>query len=971
MLLMITSQQLLRAYVQLVRRASRAGIVSLYLPSSQTPPGQPILLHDGTPPALPELANEEAAERFTARVAAAKSGQETSPTRIESQLAAGVLIRVPTIESLLSFDADARPTRERRNLAELHGVAGSAWLGLRMNGSRAGDIQDFSALFNPAGDRESWTWMLAVGGALAWHDRRVSTMVNDPVSQLPGRNAAQEMLRQAMHRASKSGNTVGLLLANPDHFVVVNQRFGREAGDTAIREIAARVRSRLRPEDFICRYGGAIFGVLVADAVPDAVSAAASRLRPALTEEAYLDGAVRLGFSFGVATLTPTRDEDAEAAALTLIRRADSALNAAKLAGGGQIVSWQPGAKFEEIGQHDRLSGIFTANLTKDYRNMLLLWDTVGIVASNPDFDALAHDVLRKLASAFQPDRLALFEQVEEGNPRLRHGLERQTGDGKLDEPTEDPTFHLDHLSLLQEALDTGLPAHGTGDGRVGYAFSLTADSRCLGALYMEGREEPFSVDASDLIFLKGLADQLAVSLDRARLLEQDKLRQEQESQRLRHELEELREALEQQQLVHCSKGMDSLFTTLRQVAPTDATVLITGESGTGKELIARTVHQLSRRRHKPMVVIDCTAIATSLMESELFGHEKGAYTGADRRSAGRLAEADGGTIVLDEIGELPLQVQSKLLRFVQERQYTPVGSSKPLEVDARVVAVTNRDLTTEVAAGRFREDLYHRLNVVRLVVPPLRERPEDILLLSQYFLKKFSVQHQKRIQGLTPEAKSALLSYSWPGNVRELQNRMLQATILCEGDHVGLDEVDVSRVESGRPSVQFVRDVPPAGAPTERNPEEAWAALQSELAERIRVAVTDPALRLPLGKWTGEDLVLEAFAASNGVFSSAAALLGIPETTFRRRMHKVRAKAETGLGGRPAEWDAAGSCIRNVVRSANGGGEDLLKRARAVLLQEIVCQLPDDIKLGSLFLGVTEPTFRRWRAKLLVSAAG
>ena len=197
----------------------------------------------------------------------------------------------------------------------------------------------------------------------------------------------------------------------------------------------------------------------------------------------------------------------------------------------------------------------------------------------------------------------------------------------------------------------------------------------------------------------------------------------------------------------------------------------------------------------------------------------------------------------------------------------------------------------------------------------------------------------------------SGRLGYNWPGNVRELQNRMMQAVILCEGDHVGLDEVAVQQVESTRPSVRPVRDAPPDESPIERKPEEAWAALQSELAERIRVALTDSTARLPLGEWTGEDLVVEAFAASNGVFSSAAALLGIPETTFRRRMHKVRAKAETGLGGRPAEWDAAASCIRNVVRSANGDGEDLLKRARAVLLQEIVCQLPDDIKLGSLFM--------------------
>ena len=320
----------------------------------------------------------------------------------------------------------------------------------------------------------------------------------------------------------------------------------------------------------------------------------------------------------------------------------------------------------------------------------------------------------------------------------------------------------------------------------------LQARGESLGCLYLAGRAAALGLDASDLIFLKALAGPLAAALDRAELAERERRAKEQESRRLRSELEDLRRAAWETQLIYRSAEMGALLDTARRVAPTDATVLVTGASGTGKELVARTIHELSPRRDQPAVVVDCAAISASLIDSELFGHERGAYTGASGRTVGRLTEAAGSTLILDEIGELPLEVQAKLLRFVQEKQVTPVGGTRPRTVDVRLVAVTNRDLAAEVAARRFREDLYSRLKVVHLEVPALADRPDDIPVLTDHFVRKFSARYGKSVRGLTLEASELAASHPWPGNVRELEHRILQAVLLCEGPELGHLELEL-----------------------------------------------------------------------------------------------------------------------------------------------------------------------------------
>ena len=253
--------------------------------------------------------------------------------------------------------------------------------------------------------------------------------------------------------------------------------------------------------------------------------------------------------------------------------------------------------------------------------------------------------------------------------------------------------------------------------------------------------------------------------------------------------------------IIGASKAMRDLLETAVTVAATEATVLITGASGTGKELIARAIHANSHRRKGPLVTVNCAALTDTLLESELFGHEKGAFTGADRKRDGRFMQAQGGTIFLDEVGEIPLHMQAKLLRAIQEREIQRVGGDTVLRVDVRIIAATNRDLLADVQAGRFREDLYYRLNVVNLRVPPLHERTEDVPLLARHFLEHFAGKNRKQLKGFTPAAMDVLVRYPWPGNVRELENALERAVIMTVGDYLTERELPpniVARVRGG-----------------------------------------------------------------------------------------------------------------------------------------------------------------------------
>jgi DNA-binding NtrC family response regulator len=269
------------------------------------------------------------------------------------------------------------------------------------------------------------------------------------------------------------------------------------------------------------------------------------------------------------------------------------------------------------------------------------------------------------------------------------------------------------------------------------------------------------------------------------------------ERRRLRQETGQLRQRLTERHripsIIGASPAMQSVFDTVLQVAPSRASVLITGESGTGKELVAAALHEHSTRASGPFVKLHCAALTETLLESELFGHERGAFTGAVARRDGRFQQADGGTIFLDEIGEISLAVQIKLLRFLQEHEFERVGGNQTIKVDVRIIAATNRNLRERIQQGLFREDLYYRLNVISLEMPPLRQRTSDIGLLAHHFLTKFAQENGKTINALNDAAMEKLLRYPWPGNVRELENAIERAVITCRGDTLRAEDLAIS----------------------------------------------------------------------------------------------------------------------------------------------------------------------------------
>ena len=271
------------------------------------------------------------------------------------------------------------------------------------------------------------------------------------------------------------------------------------------------------------------------------------------------------------------------------------------------------------------------------------------------------------------------------------------------------------------------------------------------------------------------------------------------QNRRLTEEIDKLKGEKKYQKIIGKSGKVEELMGLIKQVAPTKASVLITGESGTGKELVASALVALSPRKDKPFVKVHCASLSPTLLESELFGHEKGAFTGATSQKKGRFELANGGTIFLDEIGEIDHSVQVKILRVLQESEFERVGGEKTIEVDVRIIAATNRNLEEEVKKGNFREDLYYRLNVVHIKVPPLRERKEDIELLAIEFLKEFNEEDGKAIKGFSPQARKALMAYSWPGNIRELKNTIESSVVLAKGNTIELEDLNPEIMEKGR----------------------------------------------------------------------------------------------------------------------------------------------------------------------------
>ena len=950
-----------------------ASAASLFIDGASSRETGAVLIHSGQTEAAPELEDADRARWSVERLAALGGhprGIQAFPSAAENCCL--ILIRVEPE----TVPAASPSLTERRHLESLPEGDGDhcLWLGLRydqgsvpltvMNIDEPGEL--------PPGSDTQWVGSsLATSGRMVWEANRLQLLLRDPTSQLPGRAEFQSRLKHAMDEHRNQAR-LGLLLINPDEFDLVNRRLDRDSGDAALAQVATMLCDSLRRSDGIYRYGGAVFAVLMPATELDDLVSVAEKLREALTG-AYLNGAMRLSFSVGIALYDPALPDDEDLDDLGLLRRADQALNSAKGRGGDCSALWQQGDSEQESIGRDRLSGIFTANVEKDYRNMLIMWDIIDLMSHSGDEQELATRFVEKIQLALRPACAALFTNLEGDGARLlaQSGRAKFSADKHPAEVERLLKGAMDEGEIQQE-LRQAEPGEREQQGeRRSYAIPLLAAEAAIACLYLDGPESELNLDSSDLIFLKALAGQLALALDRADLVARWRADQERESRRLRNEVQGLRQAMQSARLVYHSRQIDAVLETARAAAPTDVTILISGESGTGKEMLARSVHEMSNRKGKPFVTVDCGAIASNLIEAELFGALKGAFTGADKASTGRILQADGGTIFLDEIGEIPLDVQAKLLRFVQEKEIHPVGAATSRRVDVRIVAATNRDLSSEVAAGRFREDLYFRLNVVTLVAPPLRDRPEDILPLASHFLERFALQYEKGQRRFSPEAERRLLEYRWPGNVRELQNSILRAVVLSTDERIddsllAFEEEQEERAESALTSAVSLEEKGPAPipAPAVIEPDgEPWDALESQLqiqvAEALRGAGRDAA---PLGRWLNEDLVLTVDAKANGTARRAARRLGVAETTYRRQLEKARRMQSQGMGVRSESWQALQVYIDYLAESL---GEDshtnVIEAARNRLLHAVVERVGSDDATGSALMGITVPTYRRW----------
>lgn len=444
-----------------------------------------------------------------------------------------------------------------------------------------------------------------------------------------------------------------------------------------------------------------------------------------------------------------------------------------------------------------------TAPIPLQDRNVQILLQTVVGAASAQDLQTFLTSAVDNVIEITQAERGILFTRGGSGElipqvARDREGrtIEKPSGISRTIPQqvwdTRRAIYLLDTENRHETVQSRSVSIYHL---RTVMCAPLRVGERLLGVLYVDSRAKSREYTATDMALFEAVANTLALTMENLRAGQEAKRREEEKRRALERENELLRAALEKRRhLIGACPAMKALYETVRKVAPTDATVLIQGESGTGKEAIAHVLHDLSPRSSGPFVVIEGSAIPETLLESELFGYEKGAFTGAAARKPGKFELAHGGTLFLDEIGELPPSLQAKLLRALEERTVMRVGGTDPLPVDVRLVAATHRNLEEMVRQGRFRQDLYFRLKVVTITVPPLRERGDDILLLAEFFLAEANATHHRSVRGFTPEAREILLRHRWNGNVRELKHRVEQAVILTENELLTPEDLDLTR---------------------------------------------------------------------------------------------------------------------------------------------------------------------------------
>ncbi len=708
--------------------------------------------------------------------------------------------------------------------------------------------------------------------------------IEDPV-QL---SADERYAMLGVDQLSPSESSFCQLLISPDN-----------VRDADLAPIASKVRSTLdaslRSTDLISVFANSVVSI----SLPYTELADGEQIAATLLEQlnGYRHADRLVTFSAGLAHST-----GGDQAPIELFRRSNNALETARRSGGARL--WVDGGQ-PDIDTRELGAG-------KDYRHVVLLWNVMNALAGAETLEAMCEDFCRHVFQIYQATRAALLTS---DNERINLSVGYTAADGR--------TEHISAMALSERefAVVNQVARRELQDQILAKTTVINIADRWV--LLVSGSE--FSED--DHSFLETLCTYFASSIDRFDVPAQP------EPESSGPELN----------LIYTSAEMQQVLEAADLAAPTDATVLLSGESGTGKELVACYIHAKSSRHDRPLIVVDCGAVAPSLIESELFGHVKGAFTGATSNFNGRLKEADGGTILLDEIGELPLDTQVKLLRFVQDRELAAVGSNQYETIDARVIAATNKDLKEMVDAGDFREDLFYRLNVFSISVPPLRDRSTDILKIAGYYLAQFAERYNKHITGFTQDAQQALLQYDWPGNVRELSNVVNRAVILSK------DQL-VSSIQLGVFGSGEVVTVPEATGSTGIRP----------ILKSVVDVASSGATPIPAGRYLEEDFILMSLNHHGGVLNRAAMTIGMPESTLRRKIQKIEEQYGSTDPRRPGDWPVTPELYSELMRVAAEDVGQPLELLANLLFEEIESRSLNKTTSAQL-LGVSLPTYRRF----------
>jgi diguanylate cyclase (GGDEF)-like protein len=641
----------------------------------------------------------------------------------------------------------------------------------------------------------------------------------DPLTEFFQRRELEQHLAVELTLAEHANAPLSLLMVTIDGLGLLSERLGHARAEKVIERVAKMIQTQVRHEDACIRYGGEEFALVLPSTDEAGARVLAEKILRTVAEYPGFGKGIDVTLSIGIAVFpyhATAREE--------LIRKADQTLFIARTEGGNKVLPWHKGIPKYAL-RSDKLLGIITGNQAKDYRNVMMLLDTVVVVNSLLERKHVLGTLLDMMIQLAAAERgVLLLEKNGVLRPEVAQDEHRNTV-----EPTnicEEVVARVrkDSIPLLvqaeapspdEEALAEAVRRQGLE--RV-ICVPLSVKGEDIGCMYFDvqaGARGLGEFAETDLIFFQALAREIGSALEHARLYEEN-VKQKLEVEKLNaqlakkveaqaEELEVLEQTLEglklkynYDRIIGKSQPIQKVFKLLDRITDSDVAVLIQGETGTGKELVAKALHFNGPRKDRPFVSVNCSAISESLMESELFGHVKGSFTGADADKKGLFEQADGGTIFLDEVQDMSRGMQRELLRVIQEQEIRRVGGKETIKINVRVISATNRDLKDLVKRGEFREDLYYRLNVVFIELPPLRDRKEDVPLIISRLLEDMKSGPDGKEIKLEKAAMRALLKHDWPGNVRELQNWLEKTCLMLEGDTIRETDVRLEPGEQG-----------------------------------------------------------------------------------------------------------------------------------------------------------------------------